>query len=177
MMKKKKTDFDAKFWSGTRKHSAVGLLEIFFQFNDLAATKETLNEMVQSSVQKNTRIAKEPAEIFHLYLSLRSLIRASHLIAKKARKEKLKVSTEVSFPKTKMIFSEKGHRNPLCVFQDAFKVCTLQDFDDFLSAVAYFSLGNCSCDTEKKIIIPYFQLIKMLEAASLIVGNCQRMKG
>lgn len=176
-MKKKKTDFDARFWSGTRKHSAVGLLETFFQFNDLAATKETLNEMVQSSVQKNTRIAKEPAEIFHLYQSLRSFILVSHYIAIKAKKGKFKVSTEVSFHKTKMIFSEKGHRNQLCVFQDAFKVCTLQDFDDFLSATAYFSLGNFSCDTEKKIIIPYFQLIKMLEAAWMIVENCQRMKG
>ncbi|WP_336732642.1 hypothetical protein [Chryseobacterium sp. VD8] len=177
-MKKKKTDFEAKFWSGTRKHTAINLLETFFQFNDLAATKETLNEMVQSSVQKNTRIAKEPAEIFYLYQSLRSFTLVSHHIARKARKGKFKNSTEVSFPKTPISLSEKEQRNPLRVFQNAFKVCTLQDFDDFLSATAYFSLGNFSCDTEKKIIIPYFQLIKLLEAAPLIVENCQKkMKG
>ena len=170
MMKKKTTDFDAKFWSGTRKHSAVGLLETFFQFHDLAVTKETFNQMMQCSVQKKDRIMKDPAEIFHLYLSLRSLIRASHLIAKKARKEKFKVSSETNFSQTRMdSLSEEEYREPLRVFQDAFKVCTLQDFDDFLSAVAYFSLGNCSCDTEKKIIIPYFQLIKMLETAWMIV--------
>ncbi|NPA08208.1 MAG: hypothetical protein GXO46_04390 [Chlorobi bacterium] len=177
-MKKKKTDFEAKFWSGTRKHTAINLLETFFQFNDLAATKETLNEMVQSSVQKNLRMAKEPAEIFYLYQSLRSFILASHQIAKKAKKGKFKISTEVSFPKTAISLSEKEQRNPLRVFQNAFTVCTLQDFDDFLSATAYFSLGNFSCDTEKKIIIPYFQLIKLLEAAPLIVESCQKkMKG
>ena len=173
-MKKKKTDFEAKFWSGTRKHTATGLLETFFQFNDLAATKETLNEMVQSSVQKNTRIAKDPAEIFHLYQSVRSFILVSHHIAKKG---KFKISTEVSFPKTTMSLSEKEFRNPLRVFQNAFTVCTLQNFDDFLSATAYFSLGNLSCDTEKKIIIPYFQLIKLLEAAPLIVENRYKSKG
>lgn len=177
-MKKKKTDFEAKFWSGTRKHTAINLLETFFQFNDPAATKETLNEMVQSSVQKNTRIAKEPAEIFYLYQSLRSFILVSHHIAKKAKKGKFKISSEVSFPKTAISLSEKEYRNPLRVFQKTFKVCTLQDFDDFLSATAYFSLGNFSCETEKKIIIPYFQLIKLMEAAPLIVENCQKkMKG
>lgn len=49
-MKKKKTDFEARFWSGTRKHSVVDLLETFFQFNSLAEVKETLSMMMQCSV-------------------------------------------------------------------------------------------------------------------------------
>ena len=119
-MKKKKTDFEAKFWSGTRKHTAINLLETFFQFNDPAATKQTLNEMVQASVQKNTRIAKEPAEIFHLYQSLRSFILVAHHIAKKAKKGKFKISSEVSFPKTTISLSEKEHRNPFARISERF---------------------------------------------------------
>jgi hypothetical protein len=107
-MKKKKTDFEAKFWSGTRKHTAISLLETFFQFNDLAATKETLNEMVQSSVQKNTRIAKEPAEIFHLYQSLRSFILVAHQIAKKAKKGSLKFQRKSVFQNDNEPFREKN---------------------------------------------------------------------
>ncbi|WP_449388425.1 hypothetical protein [Chryseobacterium lineare] len=172
-MKNKKLDFAAKFWSGTRKHSATGLLETFFQFNDLSATKETLNQMVQCSVQKNIRTTKEPAEVFHLYQSLRSLIRVSHLIAKKG---KFKISSEANFAKTIMSLSEREYRNPAQAFQDAFKICTLQDFDEFLSAMVYFSLGNSRFETEKKIIIPYIQLTKILDAAWLIVERVSKEK-
>lgn len=173
MMKKKKTDFEAKFWSGTRKHSELGLLETFFQFNDLAVTKEILSQMVQCSVQENIRTTKEPAEVFHLYQSLRSLIRVSHLIAKKG---KFKNSSEANFSKIVMSLSEKEYRNPLLVFRSVFKVCTLQEFDEFLSAMVYFSLGNSRCETEKKIMIPYIQLMKILDAAWLIVERVSKEK-
>jgi hypothetical protein len=64
--------------------------------------------------------------------------------------------------------SEQEYRNPVQVFRSAFKICSLQDFDGFLSAVVYFSLGNSGCETGKEIIIPYLQLTKMLDAAWLI---------
>lgn len=170
MMKKKKTDFESRFWSGTRKHSAVGLLEVFFQFNNPTEVKEMLSTMMHSSVQKKAQIRKDPAELFHLYLSLRSLVRASYLISKKAKKAKLKASSEINLSKTMTgSLSEQEYREPLRVFRSAFKICSLQDFDGFLSAVVYFSLGNSRCDEEKKIIIPYIQLTKMLDAAWLIV--------
>jgi len=53
MMKKKKTDFEAGFWSGSSNHSVLGLLEAFFQFSDLAIVKEALTAMMQCSVRKN----------------------------------------------------------------------------------------------------------------------------
>lgn len=168
-MKKKKTDFESRFWSGSRKHSAVGLLEVFFQFNNLTEVKEMLCTMMHSSVQKKARITKNPAEVFHLYLSLRSLVRASHLISKKAKKGKFKISSEIHFSKIMTgSLSEKEYRNPVQVFRTVFKICSLQDFDGFLSAVVYFSLGNSGCESGKKIIIPYLQLTKMLDAAWLI---------
>lgn len=168
-MKKKKTDFESRFWSGTRKHSAVGLLEVFFQFNNLTEVKEMLNTMMHNSVQKKSRVRKDPAELFQLYLSLRSLVRASFLISKKAKKGKLKVPSEINFSKTMTgSLSEQEYREPLRVFRSAFKICSLRDFDEFLSAVVYFSLGSSTCDEEHKIIIPYLQLTKLLDAACLI---------
>lgn len=170
MMKKKKTDFESRFWSGSRKHSAIGLLEVFFQFNNLTEVKEMLSNMMHNSVQKKSRIRKEPAEVFQLYLSLRSLVRASHLISKKAKKGKFTAPSEIHFSKTMTgSLSEEEYREPLRVFRSAFEICSLKDFDEFLSAVVYFSLGNSGCDEEKKIIIPYLQLTKLLDAAWLIV--------
>lgn len=169
-MKKKKTDFEARFWSGTRKHSAAGLLETFFQFNSLAEAKETLSMMMQCSVQKNVRITKDSAEVFHLYQSLRSLVRAARLIGGKAKNGKFKISSDSNFPKTMTgSLSEEEYRAPVRVFQNAFKACSLEEFDGFLSAMVYFSLENSRCDEGKRIIIPYLQLTKMLDAAWLLV--------
>ncbi len=85
MMKKKKTDFEARFWSGTRKHSVTELLASFFQFNDLAVVKEALGAMVQCSVRRKARLRECPQEVFHLYLSLRSLVRAGQVMAGKSK--------------------------------------------------------------------------------------------
>lgn len=176
-MKKKKTDFESRFWSGTRKHSALGLLEAFFQFNNSTEVKEMLSTMMHFSVQKNFRITKNPDEVFQLYLSLRSLVRASHLIAEKAKKGKLKASSEINLSKTMTdSLSEQEYREPVRVFRSAFTICSLRDFDWFLSAVVYFSLGNSRCDAEKKIIIPYLQLTKLLDAAWLIVERTSTEK-
>ena len=174
-MKKKKTDFESRFWSGTRKHSAAGLLEVFFQFNNLAEVKQMLNTMMHSSVQKKARIRKDPAEVFQLYLSLRSLVRASFLISKKAKKGKFTAPSEIHFSKTMTgSLSEQEYRNPVEVFRSVFKICSLQDFDAFLSTMVYFSLGSSTCDEEQKIIIPYLHLMKLLDAAWLIVERLQR---
>ncbi|MFN4362421.1 hypothetical protein [Chryseobacterium hispalense] len=177
MMKKKKTDFESRFWSGSRKHSAVGLLEVFFQFNNLTEVKQMLSTMMHSSVQKKARIRKDPSEVFHLYLSLRSLVRASFLISKKAKKGKLKAPSEINFSKIMTgSLSEQEYRNPVQVFRSAFKICSLRDFDGFLSAVVYFSLGNSGCETGKEIIIPYLQLTKLLDAAWLIAERASTGK-
>lgn len=148
----------------------MDLLETFFQFNDLAEVKETLSMMVQCSVQKNVRITKDPAEVFQLYQSLRSLVRAGRLIGGKAKKGRIKIPSDPNFPKTITgSLSEEEYRDPEWVFRSACKSCSLEEFDGFLSAMVYFSLGNLRCDEEKNILIPYLKLTKMLDAAWLIV--------
>ncbi|WP_294318034.1 hypothetical protein [uncultured Chryseobacterium sp.] len=174
---KKKKDFKARFWSGTRKHSAVGLLETFFQFNSQAEVKETLSMMMQCSVQKNVRITKDPAEVFHLYQSLRSLVRACRLIGKEEKKGRFRIPSEVHFFKTMAgSLPEEEYRDPVLVFRNAFRTCSLEEFDGFLSAMVYFSLGNSGCTAEDRIIIPFLQLTKMLDAAWLIVERASMKK-
>ncbi|MCJ8155537.1 hypothetical protein MKJ01_17395 [Chryseobacterium sp. SSA4.19] len=167
-MKNKKRDFEAQFWSGTRKHSAIGLLETFFQFNDLAEVKQNLNMMMQCSVQEKARIRKDPAEIFHLHQSLRSLVRAARLIGK-AETKNFRVSPDGHLPTPLISLSAEEYQNPVKVFRKAFQTCCLKEFDNFLSATVYFSLGDLRCEEERRIVIPYIQLMKILDAAWLIV--------
>ncbi|GEN76638.1 hypothetical protein [Chryseobacterium hagamense] len=170
-MKKKKRDFESRFWSGTRKHTAMGLLETFFQFNDLAPVKEALTVMMQCSVQKKMRITDHPAEVFQLHQSLRSLVRAGHLISTKAKKLMANAPSESRFSKFTGLLSNEEYQNPVLVFQKAFEVCSLNEFEYFLASAVYFSLGKARCGQEKKIILPYIQLMKMLEAAYLMTEH------
>ncbi|GEN77895.1 hypothetical protein [Chryseobacterium hagamense] len=175
-MKNKKRDFGARFWSGTRKHSAIDLLETFFQFNDPAEVKHNLSIMMQCSVRQKSRILKDPAEVFHLHQSLRSLIRAARLIGKKSKKGKFQMLPENHSPMLPGFLSAEEYQNPVKVFREAFQTGTLHEYDNFLSAVVYFSLGDARCEEERRIIIPYIQLIKILDAAWLIVKRTSTKK-
>lgn len=142
-MKKKKTDFEARFWSGTRKYSAVSLLETFFQFND------------------------------------RSLVRAGRLIGEKTKKGTFEAFSDTCPSIMLAYLSAEEYRNPVQVLRHAFKTFTLQEYDEFLSAAVYFSLGNQRCEEERRIMVPYIRLIKMLDAAWLITerASTEKMTG
>jgi hypothetical protein len=60
--------------------------------------------------------------------------------------------------------STEEYCNPVQVLRRAFKTCALKEYEDFLSAAVYFLLGNQKCEDERRIIITYIQLIKMLYA-------------
>lgn len=83
-MKKKKTNFESRFWSGRSKHSALPLMEVFFQFHDLAMAKERLNLIMQYAVQGKTRIPEDPSVVFQFHQSLRSFVRAGWCLRKKS---------------------------------------------------------------------------------------------
>lgn len=176
MMKKKKTDFEARFWSGTRKHSVTGLLEAFFQFNDLAVVKEALSAMVQCSVRRKARLRKCPEEVFHLYLSLRSLVRAGRVMAGKSKEKQtdfLAAETHVAGLAMGSL-SEEEFRDPVRVFRKSFRKFSREDYDGFLSSLIYFSLGSSKGEENRKVIGPYLHLIKMLEAVHLLVERGAR---
>ncbi|MEC5174065.1 hypothetical protein [Chryseobacterium nepalense] len=65
--------------------------------------------------------------------------------------------------------SDEEYRDPVKVFQNAFKEYPLEEFEEFLSEVVHFSLGMFNNVPERNIVGPYLHLIKMLDAAWLIL--------
>ncbi|WP_223559076.1 hypothetical protein [Chryseobacterium lathyri] len=168
-MKKNRTDFDTRFWAVRRKHSGVKLMEIFFQLNDLAASKERLNSIINYAVKRNSWIKEDPSVIFHFRQSIQSFIRAGYLITLKEKNWAANTQLEDVSPLVLGLLSEKEYRNPLLVFKKAFREYSVQEFDYFMSGMVYFSLGVYDNLPERNIISPYIHLTKMLDAAHLIL--------
>ena len=168
-MKKNSIDFESRFWCGRKKHSALPLMEIFFQFHDWVTAKEYLNLIMQYAVQRKTRIPEDPSVIFYFHQSLRSFIRAAYSLRKNRRTW---LVHELSEHKNLMLqgsLSEKEYHDPAKVFRKAFKKYRLEVFEGFLSEVVYFSLGTFNNVPERNIVDPYLHLNKMLDAAWLIL--------
>lgn len=166
---KKNKNFESRFWSGRKKHSALRLVDVFFQFHDLVTAKERLQLIMQYAVQRKTRIPEDPSVVFHFHQSLRSFLRAGWCLQNKRRKWLVHQLPEQSSPLLQGLLSEEEYRNPAKVFQKAFKEYPLEEFEEFLSEAVYFSLGTFNKAPEHKMVGPYLHLIKMLDAAWLIL--------
>jgi hypothetical protein len=175
-MKKIHIDFESRFWSGRSTPSPVSVLELFFEFHDLAEAKERLNLIVQYAVQGNMQIPEESSVVFHFHHSLRSLIRAGWCLRKKSGKWIGEAASEQSSPLMYGSLSEEEYRDPALVFYKAFKEYRTEQLEDFLSDVVYFSLGTFNYAPECLIVCPYLHLIKILDAAWLIVDQKNRKK-
>ncbi len=168
-MKKNSIDFESRFWSGRQKHSPLPLMEVFFQFHDPVTAKERLNRIMKYASQKKTRIPEDPSVVFHFHQSLRSFLRAGWCLRKKPGKWIGEGVPEHSSPVMQGSLSEEEYRDPVQVFRKAFKEYRLEELEEFLSDVVYFSLGTFNHVPERNIIGPYLHLIKMLDAAWLIL--------
>ena len=175
-MKKNTIDFESRFWSGRSKLSPVALGDVFFQFHDLATAKERLNLMMQYAVQGKTRIPEDPSVVVHFHQSLRSLIRAGWCLRKKSGKWKGEAVPETGNPLLYGSLSEEEYRDPVLVFCKAFKKYRIEELEDFLSDIVYFSLGTLHNVPERDIVGPYLHLMKMLDAAWLITERKNRRK-
>ncbi|PQA90901.1 hypothetical protein B0A69_19400 [Chryseobacterium shigense] len=168
-MKNKRTDFDTRFWAVRRKHSGFQLMETFFKFNDLAASKKMLNSIMNYAVKKDRWIKEDPSVIFHFRQSMQSFVRAGYLITLKEKKRTVTTQREDTSPLFLGLLSEKEYHHPLLVFKKAFREYSVQEFDYFLSGMVYFSLGAYDHLPERNMISPYIHLTKMLDAAHLIL--------
>ncbi|MCF2219388.1 hypothetical protein H9Q08_08730 [Chryseobacterium sp. PS-8] len=168
-MKKNSIDFESRFWCGRKKHSALSLMEVFFQFHDLVTTKKHLNLIMQYAAQRKTRIPEDASVVFYFHQSLRSFIRAGYFLRNKRGKWLVHEVSEHKNPMLQGSLSEKEYCDPAKVFRKAFKKYRLEEFEEFLSEVVYFSLGTFNNVPERNIVDPYLHLIKMLDAAWLIL--------
>ena len=168
-MKKTSTHFEPQLWKGGKKRSGLQLMENFYQFNDLVATKEKLNSIMSYAVKRNSWINEDPAVVFQFHQAVRSFVRACYLIHLEGKKRVADPPLENPSPWVLGLLSEKEYQNPVLVFKKAFKEYSVKEFDYFMSGIVYFSMGMYKNLPERNIINPYIHLIKMLDAAHLIL--------
>ena len=72
--------------------------------------------------------------------------------------------------------SGEEYCDPVLVFRKAFKKYRPEELEEFLSDIVFFSLGTFNNVPERNIVGPYLHLLKMLDAAWLIVERKNRKK-
>lgn len=173
-MKNKRIDFEARFWSGNRKHSGMKLIESFFHFNDLVTSKQILNKIMIYAGKRKAAINEDSSAIFHFHQALRSFVRACYAIRLKEWTWKMNSNPESFSPLMQASLSNEEYRNPTLVFQNAFARYSIKNFDYYIAVAVYFSMGIYAHAAESKIFAPYIHLIKMLDAAHLILERRTR---
>lgn len=168
-MKKISTDFQPRLGKSRKKHYGLQQMETFFQLNDLAASKELLNSIMSYALKRNSWIKEEPSVIYHFHQAMRSFIRAGYFIMLQEKKLVVNTQLEEISPLALGLLSEKEYQNPLLVFKKAFREYSIKEFDYFISGMVYFSLGIYDNLPERNLINPYIHLLKMLDAAYLLV--------
>ncbi|PIF47481.1 hypothetical protein CLU96_4539 [Chryseobacterium sp. 52] len=168
-MKKTRTNLQSRLEKGRKKHCGIQLMETHFQLNDLATSKELLNDIISYAVKRNSWIKEHPAVILHFQQAMRSFISAGYYITLQEKKTITAPKLEDVSPLVLGLLSEKEYRNPLLVFKKAFREYSIQEFDYFISGMVYFSLGAYDSLPERNIVSPYIHLTKMLDAAHLIL--------
>jgi hypothetical protein len=168
-MKKKKPDFDAAFWAGRTGSNPLRLFDTFFTTYPLSEAKEHLSSMMRYAVKRKVLSEKDPSVIFHCYLSLRSFIRAAHYLSQTSGKYRLNPPKEHPSQLKQGSLSEAEYADPFLVFRRAFEDYRLREFDHFITAITYFSLGPFGDYPEGNAITPFLHLQKMLDAAQLML--------
>ncbi|SHG14705.1 hypothetical protein [Chryseobacterium vrystaatense] len=173
-MKKNRTDFQSRFGADNKKQSGVKLMEAFFQINNLAASKEKLNIIMNYAVKRNSWIKENPYDIYLFRQSMQSFVRAGYLITLKKKNRTINASLESDSLLLLGLLSEKEFQNPLLVFKKAFREYSIEEFDYFMSGIIYFSLGVYDHVPERNIVSPYIHLTKMLDATHLILERREK---
>ncbi|OCA78875.1 hypothetical protein BBH99_07215 [Chryseobacterium contaminans] len=174
-MKKIRTDLQSRLGKGRKKHCGLQQMETFFQLNDLTATKELLNTIMSYALKRNSWIKEDPSVIYHFHQAMRSFVRASYFLILKEKKFVVNTQLEDVSPLALGLLSEKEYQNPLLVFKKAFKEYSIKEFDYFISGMVYFSMGIYDKLPERNMINPYIHMIKMLDAAYLIIERKEKI--
>ncbi|WP_419487356.1 hypothetical protein [Chryseobacterium bernardetii] len=168
-MKNKRINFEAQFWSGSRKHSRLQLIESFFHFNDLITAKQMLNKIMIYAGKKKMSINEDSSAIFHFHQALRSFVQSCYAIRLKETTLEMNSNPESFSPLMQASLSDEEYLNPTLVFRKAFAKYSIKDFDYHITIAVYFSMGVFKNAGESSLISPYIHLTKMLDAAHLIL--------
>lgn len=128
-----------------------------------------LSKIMIYAGKKKTAINKDSSAIFHFHQALRSFVRACYAIRLKETTCEMNSNLGSFSPLMQASLLDDEYLNPALVFQKAFAEYGIKDFDYYIAVAVYFSMGIYAHAAESKIFAPYFHLIKMLDAAHLIL--------
>lgn len=175
-MKKHRTELKSP--SGHHhKHSAVSMLDHFFQLHDPASAKAILSTVMQNAVEKGSWMPTDFSVIVHFQQSIRSFIRAAYLLRLNHRAWMRGSLPETGSPWVQGFLSEEEYRCPVQVFKQAFKAYTIQEYDYFISGIMYFSLVHYRYGPESNLVSPFIHMVKMLDAAWVVIERVELERG
>ncbi|MDV3551842.1 hypothetical protein CMU52_17305 [Elizabethkingia anophelis] len=133
-----------------------------------------LNNIMIYAGKKKNAINEDSSAIFHFHQALRSFVRACYAIRLKEWTWEINSNPEKRSPLMQASLSDEEYLNPILVFQNAFEEYSIKDFDYYIAVAVYFSMGIYAHAAESKMFAPYIHLIKMLDAAQLILERRTR---
>lgn len=167
-MKTKNIDFEARFWASYSGTCPLRVFDEFFISCTLSETKDRLFKMMNFAMKPQVFLQRDPSLVLHFYVSLKSFVRASYVVMSKSKKWTLNETPEYTSHVMQSSLFDDEYINPFLVFERAFADFSLQEFEDFLTEVAYYSLGPYNDHPQGNIISPFLHLQKMLDAAQLM---------
>lgn len=167
-MKKRKIDFEARFWAGYSGTCPLKVFDEFFISSTLSETKNRLFEMMHYAMKPQVFLKRDPSLVVHFYIALKSFVRASYVVRSKSKKWKLNEPPEQGSQIMQGSLFDDEFLNPFLVFERAFQDFSLQELEGFLTEVCYYALGPYNDHPQGNIISPFIHLQKMLDAAQLI---------
>lgn len=167
-MKKNKISFETSFWAGYATGNPFKVIDAFFTYANLDYYKQHLSEAVMYCYKTKVYKQDNPSDVFILYTVFSSFLKICYSLQKKSKKWKLDASSlsETAFNLSSL--TKEEYENPFIVFQKAFEVKTLQEFQLFLYQMLEFSLSPHSADPDPDLTTPYIHLMKMLDATKLL---------
>ncbi|MBE8724424.1 hypothetical protein [Flavobacterium hungaricum] len=167
-MKKNKISFETSFWAGYTAGNPFKAINAFFDFAHLDYYKQSLSGVAMYCYKKEVYKNENPSDIFILYSVVKSFLKVCYCLKKKSKKWKIKKSLRSEKVFHLSSLTKEEYDNPFMVFEKAFEVKTLEEFELFLYQILELSLSPCVADIDLDLTTPYVHLVKMLDAAELM---------
>jgi hypothetical protein len=167
-MKKNKISFGTNFLSIYDTGNPFQVVEAFFDYAHLDYYKQILSKVVMYSHRRKIYKQDNPSEIFVFYTAVCSFLKVCYCLKAKSKKWKVKESAGYESILHLASLTKEEYENPFLVFQKAFAVKTLEEFEFFLCEIVQLSLSPGEGESDCDFTIPYIHLIKMLDAGQLL---------
>ena len=165
-MKQINVPLEADYWASEQINSPLVLIDAFFTYDNLPNYKKMLKDLISYSCKTSIYKQEYPGQVFILYLSLRSLVRACYSLQFKANKWKGNNSSRTHLLQGTL--TDEEFNNPFLVLQNVFREFSIQDFDFFLSECVHLCLSPYLTDFNCNADMLLQHLLKIMGAAKII---------